>query len=53
MQLNEEFEAGKVFMPNKADWLDGRWKHLQSRDPEYQRGKTSITKRDLTKSELH
>ncbi|MEO0360718.1 MAG: thiamine pyrophosphate-dependent enzyme, partial [Pseudomonadota bacterium] len=27
-QLNEEFEAGKVYRPNKADWLDGRWKHL-------------------------
>jgi 2-oxoglutarate dehydrogenase E1 component len=24
-RLNEEFEAGKEFRPNKADWLDGRW----------------------------
>ncbi len=23
--LNEEFEAGKDYKPNKADWLDGRW----------------------------
>jgi 2-oxoglutarate dehydrogenase E1 component len=23
--LNEEFEVGKNFKPNKADWLDGRW----------------------------
>ncbi|MBT3953196.1 MAG: 2-oxoglutarate dehydrogenase E1 component [Rhodobacterales bacterium] len=45
MRLNEEFEAGKVYKPNKADWLDGRWKHLQSKDPEYQRGKTAITKK--------
>ena len=44
MRLNEEFEAGKVYKPNKADWLDGRWKHMQSKDPEYQRGKTAITK---------
>ena len=43
MRLNEEFEAGKVYKPNKADWLDGRWKHLASKDPEYQRGKTAIT----------
>ena len=44
MRLNEEFEAGKDYKPNKADWLDGRWKHLQSRDPEYVRGKTAISK---------
>ena len=30
-QLNEEFEAGKAFKPNKADWLDGRWKNLRPR----------------------
>ena len=23
--LNAEFEAGKEYRPNKADWLDGRW----------------------------
>ena len=23
--LNAEFEAGKDYRPNKADWLDGRW----------------------------
>ena len=27
-RMNEEFEAGKNFKPNKADWLDGRWSHL-------------------------
>jgi 2-oxoglutarate dehydrogenase E1 component len=43
-QLNEEFEAGKNYKPNKADWLDGRWSHLESTDPEYQRGKTNISK---------
>jgi len=40
--LNEEFEAGKVFKPNKADWLDGRWSHLNREGAEYQRGKTAI-----------
>ncbi|MEC8580928.1 MAG: 2-oxoglutarate dehydrogenase E1 component [Pseudomonadota bacterium] len=41
--LNEEFEAGKVFKPNKADWLDGRWSHLdKQKQGKYQRGKTSI-----------
>ena len=42
-RLNEEFEAGKDFKPNKADWLDGRWSHLDRRDQKkYQRGKTAI-----------
>ncbi|MEP2531790.1 2-oxoglutarate dehydrogenase E1 component [Shimia sp.] len=40
--LNEEFEAGKDYKPNKADWLDGRWSHLDKQDEDYQRGKTSI-----------
>jgi len=42
-QLNEEFEAGKDYKPNKADWLDGRWSHLDKQGEKYQRGKTSIT----------
>ena len=40
--LNEEFEAGKTFKPNKADWLDGRWSHLNREGEEYQRGETWI-----------
>ncbi|KPQ06319.1 MAG: 2-oxoglutarate dehydrogenase E1 component SucA [Rhodobacteraceae bacterium HLUCCA12] len=41
--LNEEFEAGKEYRPNKADWLDGRWKMMKPKDQEnYQRGQTSI-----------
>ena len=43
--LNDEFEAGKDYKPNKADWLDGKWSHLDRRDAEdYQRGQTSISK---------
>ena len=41
--LNEEFEAGKDFKPNKADWLDGRWSHLDREGEDYQRGDTSIS----------
>ncbi len=26
--LGEEFEAGKTYTPNKADWLDGKWSGL-------------------------
>jgi len=44
-RLNEEFEAGKSYRPNKADWLDGRWSHLEIKDEDYQRGKTAITKK--------
>jgi 2-oxoglutarate dehydrogenase E1 component len=40
--LNEEFEAGKTYKPNKADWLDGKWSHLDKRGEEYQRGQTAI-----------
>ncbi|TNJ47664.1 2-oxoglutarate dehydrogenase E1 component [Phaeobacter sp. B1627] len=40
--LNEEFEAGKNFKPNKADWLDGRWSHLDKQNEDYQRGETAI-----------
>jgi len=40
--LNDEFEAGKDYKPNKADWLDGRWSHLDKQGEKYQRGKTSI-----------
>ena len=42
--MNDEFEAGKNFKPNKADWLDGRWSHLNKRAEEYQRGTTAIAK---------
>lgn len=42
-QLNEEFEIGKDYKPNKADWLDGRWSHLdRQKENKYQRGKTAI-----------
>ncbi|WP_282093904.1 2-oxoglutarate dehydrogenase E1 component [Epibacterium ulvae] len=45
--LNEEFEIGKDYKPNKADWLDGRWSHLDKRGEEYQRGKTAIAPETL------
>ncbi|MEM8789701.1 MAG: 2-oxoglutarate dehydrogenase E1 component [Pseudomonadota bacterium] len=46
--LNEEFEAGKDYRPNKADWLDGRWRHVEQRGDEYQRGQTAV-KMDVLK----
>ncbi|MGB7241370.1 MAG: 2-oxoglutarate dehydrogenase E1 component [Sulfitobacter sp.] len=41
-QMSDEFEAGKDYRPNKADWLDGKWSHLDRQKEQYQRGKTAI-----------
>jgi 2-oxoglutarate dehydrogenase E1 component len=40
--LADEFEAGKEYRPNKADWLDGKWSHLDREKEDYQRGETAI-----------
>jgi 2-oxoglutarate dehydrogenase E1 component len=40
--LNDEFEAGKDYKPNKADWLDGKWSGLEKEKDDYQRGETAI-----------
>ncbi|MDO5621514.1 MAG: 2-oxoglutarate dehydrogenase E1 component [Paracoccus sp. (in: a-proteobacteria)] len=40
--LNEEFEIGKNFKPNKADWLDGKWSGLEIEGAEYIAGQTGI-----------
>ncbi len=45
--LNDEFEAGKEYKPNKADWLDGRWSHLDRNKEDYQRGQTAISTETL------
>ena len=43
-RLSDEFEAGTEYRPNKADWLDGKWSHLDKRAKgKYQRGKTAIS----------
>ncbi|UXX84660.1 2-oxoglutarate dehydrogenase E1 component [Roseovarius pelagicus] len=40
--LADEFEAGTNYKPNKADWLDGKWSHLDHKEDDYQRGSTAI-----------
>jgi 2-oxoglutarate dehydrogenase E1 component len=40
--LNQEFEVGKAFKPNKADWLDGKWSGLDREGAEYVSGETGI-----------
>jgi 2-oxoglutarate dehydrogenase E1 component len=42
-RMSDEFETGKEYKPNKADWLDGRWSHLETNQEDYQRGKTEIS----------
>ena len=41
--LNEEFEIGKNYKPNKADWLDGKWSGLDREGAEYVAGETGIS----------
>ncbi|MFB9148660.1 2-oxoglutarate dehydrogenase E1 component [Roseovarius ramblicola] len=40
--LADEFEAGKEYRPNKADWLDGVWSDLNPHRGDYERGETAI-----------
>ncbi|MGB3148800.1 MAG: 2-oxoglutarate dehydrogenase E1 component [Paracoccaceae bacterium] len=48
--LNEEFESGKEYKPNKADWLDGRWGQMKPKDLDnYQRGETWIKPEAMAK----
>jgi 2-oxoglutarate dehydrogenase E1 component len=46
-RMNEEFEAGKDYKPNKADWLDGKWSHLDRNKDDYVRGNTAIAPQTL------
>ena len=41
-RLNDEFESGRTFKPNKADWLDGRWSGFEREREEYNPGATAI-----------
>jgi 2-oxoglutarate dehydrogenase E1 component len=40
--LDREFEGGKTYQANKADWLDGKWKALGLPGDEERRGDTGI-----------
>ena len=47
--LEQEFEAGNSYKPNKADWLDGAWSGMRVADnqDEQRRGKTAMTVKQL------
>lgn len=40
--LDKEFDAGKTYKPNKADWLDGAWAGLALPEGDDRRGDTSV-----------
>jgi 2-oxoglutarate dehydrogenase E1 component len=46
--LDAEFEAGKTYHADKADWLDGKWSGLATPADEERRGKTGISLQKLT-----
>ncbi|MCO6184892.1 2-oxoglutarate dehydrogenase E1 component [Rhizobium sp. L1K21] len=47
--LEQEFEAGQSYKPNKADWLDGVWSGMRVADnaDEQRRGKTAVPMKSL------
>ncbi len=45
--LDAEFEAGKTYEADKADWLDGKWKNLEARWDEDNRGETGVSEAKL------
>ena len=40
--LDAEFEAGKTYQADKADWLDGKWSNFGAAEGEERRGATSL-----------
>ncbi|MBO6813710.1 MAG: 2-oxoglutarate dehydrogenase E1 component [Rhizobiaceae bacterium] len=47
--LEDEFEAGQSYKPNRADWLDGAWSGLKEADneDERRRGNTAVSQEYL------
>ncbi|MBT5048320.1 MAG: 2-oxoglutarate dehydrogenase E1 component [Rhodospirillaceae bacterium] len=47
-QLDRDFEAANAYKPNKADWLDGKWSHINvAPTVEDRRGKTDLAEEKL------
>ncbi len=45
--LDEQFEAGKTFVADKADWLDGQWKGVGLPEGDERRGDTAVPEAKL------
>ena len=41
-RLEEEFSVADSYRPNKADWLEGRWRGLQTAKGRVRRGRTGV-----------
>ncbi|MDX2265103.1 MAG: 2-oxoglutarate dehydrogenase E1 component [Hyphomicrobiales bacterium] len=41
-KLEDEFQAGQNYRPNRADWLDGRWSGLGQAEEGPRRGETGV-----------
>ena len=40
--LDEEFEIGATYKPNKADWLEGQWTGIKTASGDERRGQTDV-----------
>ena len=40
--LDQEFESSDSYLPNKADWLDGKWSGLRQAEEGPRRGQTGV-----------
>ena len=40
--LDEEFEIGATYKPNKADWLEGQWSGIKTASGDERRGQTDV-----------
>ena len=47
--LEEEFQAGNTYRPNKADWLDGAWSGFETATGDARRGDTGMEFETLKK----
>ena len=45
--LDKEFEAGKTYEADKADWLDGKWSHMHVAEDLEIRGDTALAEQKL------
>ena len=45
--LDTEFEDGKSYQADKADWLDGKWSHMALAEGEERRGQTAVPAQKL------
>jgi len=45
--LDKEFDDGKTYQADKADWLDGKWAHMALAEGDERRGQTAVPAQKL------